>query len=190
MFLFKAFLETSFCFRLVEEPVLQKTNFSHFMNRFACCWMFVFTWTEWSSCNTVCDQQVRFARLLINSMSPSFPRFPWFLSPWVDVVCSSAVWALMLVKETWRSFLKATDTFERLTWKTDLALWWVLTLSWGSFMCELVMKATSHCPLLSDFHRSLTTTGTQMTQCTSWMEKSCAVRGETESTAAYTICIM
>lgn len=76
-----------------------------------------------------------FARLLINSMFILLPQISLNLSsPWVDVVCSSAVWAPMLVKETWRSSLKVTDAFGRLTWKTGLALWWALTLFWGSFV--------------------------------------------------------
>lgn len=79
--------------------------------------------------------QSTFARLLINSMFILLPQISLNLSsPWVDVVCSSAVWALMLVKETWRSSLKVTDAFGRLTWKTGLALWWALTLFWGSFV--------------------------------------------------------
>ncbi len=66
-------------------------------------------------------------------------------------------------------------------------------VSIGAFLRVFCMRwywNVSYCPLLSGFHRSLTTTGTQMTQCTSWMEKSCVVRGKTKSRGVYTICLI
>lgn len=129
-----------------------------------------------------------FARLLINRASTHFFQISLNISsPWVDVVCLSAVWALMLVKETWRSSSKAMDAFGRLTWKTGLALWWVLLTHflrvfdvWGDWWN---LYLTAPCCLIF--------TGVWRSQgrrwCSVWAEWKRAVQWEVRDWDAYTI---